>query len=570
MKNLRIGVRLGLGFVVVVALMIAIAFIGITRLGALNDGTNIIVNDRAPKVVMAHEFIVEINTIARAARNVLLLTDQAEIKKEVDRIVASRKVAAELTDKLEKSLDSQRGRELFKDVAALRKTYVGLTATFMKLASEGKKDESLKLLMTDMRPVQTAYLDALNKFIVFQIELMKTAGADAQDSYKLAFMLMLALSVAAVVVAFLVAFFTTRSITRPMDEAVKVAQTVAKGDLTSRIEVNSTDETGQLLQALKDMNESLVRIVGEVRSSTDTITTAAGQIAVGNMDLSSRTEEQASSLEETASSMEEMTSTVRQNSDNARQANQLASTASEVAVKGGIVVSQVVETMLSINESSRKMSDIITVIDGIAFQTNILALNAAVEAARAGEQGRGFAVVATEVRSLAQRSASAAREIKTLIDDSVSKVGEGSKLVEQAGMTMDEVVESIRRVNDIMGEMTAASREQSDGIEQINQAVIQMDTVTQQNAALVEEAAAAAESLQDQAIALTNVVGVFKLDGNYVAATPAARAKPARANVVALQTKQRPPKPASVPMAASVQRKQIVNAPAGEKDWEEF
>jgi methyl-accepting chemotaxis protein len=309
----------------------------------------------------------------------------------------------------------------------------------------------------------------------------------------------------------LLAWGLARSITQPLRRAEATAQAIGAMDLSGTAEASyAKDETGQLMQALKHMNDSLAKVVGEVRTGTDTIATASGQIASGNQDLSSRTEQQASSLEETAASMEELTSTVKQNADNARQANQLAVSASEVAVKGGSVVSQVVDTMGSINASSRKIVDIIGVIDGIAFQTNILALNAAVEAARAGEQGRGFAVVASEVRSLAQRSAAAAKEIKTLIGDSVEKVEEGSKQVAEAGRTMEEIVDSVKRVTDIMGEITAASQEQTSGIEQINQAITQMDQVTQQNAALVEQAAAAAQSLQEQAESLVHAVSVFR------------------------------------------------------------
>ena len=310
----------------------------------------------------------------------------------------------------------------------------------------------------------------------------------------------------------------SRSIVRPLSRAVDVARTVAAGDLRARIEVTSNDETGQLLQSLKEMNTNLKQIVGKVRSGAETIAVAADEIATGNMDLSSRTEQQAGALEETASSMEELTSTVRQNADNARQASQLAISACDVAAKGGEVVERAVTTMASISASSKRIVDIIGVIDGIAFQTNILALNAAVEAARAGEQGRGFAVVASEVRTLAQRSATAAKEIKLLIGDSVERVDAGSALVNEAGSSMTEIVASVKRVMDIMGEISAASSEQGAGIEQINIAVAEMDTTTQQNAALVEEAAAAAEALRAQTIALNEVVGVFKLDGDGAAA----------------------------------------------------
>jgi methyl-accepting chemotaxis protein len=313
-------------------------------------------------------------------------------------------------------------------------------------------------------------------------------------------------------VAFALAWVVARGIKAALDKAIIVSEQIAAGNLTMKIEIDSEDETGHLLESLKEMNEGLAKIVGEVRTGADSIATATEQIAAGNADLSQRTEEQASALEETASSMEELTSTVKQNADNAQQANQLAISASGVAVKGGDVINKVVCTMESITESSRKISDIIGVIDGIAFQTNILALNAAVEAARAGEQGRGFAVVAAEVRSLAQRSAAAAKEIKTLIEDSVNKVQNGSRLVEEAGHTTQEIVTSIKRVTDIMAEISAASLEQSSGIEQVNTAITQMDDVTQQNAALVEEAAAAAESLEEQALQLVQVVTRFKLE----------------------------------------------------------
>jgi methyl-accepting chemotaxis protein len=324
---------------------------------------------------------------------------------------------------------------------------------------------------------------------------------------------------------------TYRTIQRPLAHAVDIARAVAAGDLTGQIGAQSNSETGQLLSALKEMKDGLAGIVSEVRTGADTITTSADEIATGTLDLSSRTEQQASSLEETAASMEELTSTVKQNAENARQANQLAAAASKVAVDGGAVVSQVVETMGAINDSSKKIVDIISVIDGIAFQTNILALNAAVEAARAGEQGRGFAVVASEVRNLAQRSAAAAKEIKSLIDDSVGKVDAGSRLVGQAGATMQDVVDSVKRVTDIMAEITAASAEQSSGIEQVNQAIIQMDQVTQQNAALVEEASAAAESMQDQAGKLAQMVSAFRLEAHAAAggASQARRAPPAAA-----------------------------------------
>jgi methyl-accepting chemotaxis protein len=396
---------------------------------------------------------------------------------------------------------------------------------------QGATQEATRILENEVKPAIEPVFASLENIIAHEKQLAAQAAKEATAEYVNARNLMIGIGTLAIILGCFVAWFITRSITRPINEAMHVAEMVAAGDLSARIDVSAQDETGRLLLALKHMNDSLQKIVSQVRAGTDAIVTASSQIAAGNLDLSSRTEEQASSLEETASSMEELTSTVRQNADNARQANALAISAADVAMKGSTAAAQVAGTMGSINESSRKIADIISVIDGIAFQTNILALNAAVEAARAGEQGRGFAVVAAEVRTLAQRSAAAAKEIKELIKDSVERVNTGSKLVDQAGATMNEIVESIQRVADIMGEITAATQEQSAGIEQVNRAISQMDQVTQQNAALVEESAAASEALKEQAHSLAGAVSVFRLESSRLAPAgmaalpaPAARA----------------------------------------------
>ncbi|WP_129128031.1 methyl-accepting chemotaxis protein [Geomonas oryzae] len=371
---------------------------------------------------------------------------------------------------------------------------------------------------------------------------------------------------------FVFAWFVARRIKEALDQAIGASRRIASGDLTGHISVESRDETGELLASLKEMNEGLAHIVGDVRNGAESIATATEEIAAGNADLSQRTEEQASALEETASSMEELTSTVKQNADNAQAANQLAINASGVAVKGGEVINRVVRTMESITDSSKKISDIIGVIDGIAFQTNILALNAAVEAARAGEQGRGFAVVAAEVRSLAQRSAAAAKEIKSLIEDSVAKVQDGSRLVEEAGRTTQDIVTSIKRVTDIMAEISAASIEQSSGIEQVNTAITQMDDVTQQNAALVEEAAAAAESLEEQAQQLVSVVARFTLEqAQKQAAPPAEKRKLTRA-AAKPQVQEKKAKPVAASAGARVPEQRLARAAEAEPDddWKEF
>ncbi|MGV8869096.1 MAG: methyl-accepting chemotaxis protein [Janthinobacterium svalbardensis] len=373
---------------------------------------------------------------------------------------------------------------------------------------------------------------------------------------------------AALILAALIAWWLARNISGPLRAAIDVARQVAHGDLTVQVDVRSKDETGELMQALKDMTASLLRIVTEVRGGTQAIATASRQIASGNIDLSARTEQQASSLEETASSMEELTSTVQRNAQNASEANGLAASASTVAGKGGAVVAQVVETMGSINDSSRKIVDIIGVIDGIAFQTNILALNAAVEAARAGEQGRGFAVVATEVRNLAQRSAGAAKEIKGLINDSVAQVENGARLVDEAGHTMREIVDSVHKVSSIVGQISAASDEQRAGIEQVNQAIGEMDQVTQQNAALVEEAAAAAESMQEQAARLADAVSVFKTA--QVDAIPALASRPAAHRPVPLKVAHAPARVSGKPVVRHAPQVPAGKQRSGEDEWEEF
>ncbi len=449
------------------------------------------------------------------------------------------------------------------------KTYVESRDRTMQLATNGDFEAARENAISDAGPK----FDILHKNVFDLVNLQGRVAAEeyaqAQANFENVFMVTSVAVVLGVILAIVIGFMLVRAIVGPLNDAIGVANAVASGDLTSRIDASSTNETGRLLQALKQMNDNLIDLVGKVRTGTDSITTASGEIASGNSDLSQRTEEQASSLEETASSMEELTSTVKQNADNARQANQLAAGASEVAVKGGAVVGQVVQTMSSINESSKKIVDIISVIDGIAFQTNILALNAAVEAARAGEQGRGFAVVATEVRTLAQRSAAAAKEIKELISDSVNKVEDGSRLVDEAGATMDEIVSAVKRVTDIMAEISAASQEQSSGIEQVNQAVTQMDEVTQQNAALVEEASAAAESMQDQAQALTQAVTVFRLTGG-MAPSPVKRSNRSTPSVAKLPDRGPVKKPAAIADAESVETKPRKVASGGSDDWEEF
>ncbi|HEV7814642.1 MAG TPA: methyl-accepting chemotaxis protein, partial [Janthinobacterium sp.] len=454
----------------------------------------------------------------------LLITTDAEraagISRQMD---ANRKSTGDAVALMEKLLDKPKRKAALDEVKQRRALYVESFNKARELIAANRREQANAMVFSDTFPRLDNLQDSVKKLSDLERKAVGESGDQVRHSVSFESGLMLSIGAAALLAGIAFALLTTRSITIPLAYALKVARAVAAGDLTSRIDHPRQDETGQLLQALKEMNQGLATIVGEVRQGTDTIAAASSEIASGNQDLSARTEAQASALEETASSMIELTTTVRQNDDNTRQAHALAQSASKVALRGGSVVAQVVDTMGSINASSRKIVEIIGVIDGIAFQTNILALNAAVEAARAGEQGRGFAVVAGEVRNLAQRSAAAAREIKTLIADSVDSVDAGAKLVHQAGSTMDEVVASVQRVSDLMAEISVANHEQSEGIEQINQAITQMDSATQQNAALVEQAAAAAAAMHEQAGELEQVVSQFRLERNAVRHLPQTR-----------------------------------------------
>ncbi len=561
LANLKIGTRLAFGYGIVCLTLIASIALALTMLAEGNDRTDSIVHSDTPKLALSNAVYSSTNEIGLALRNMMLSDDPADVAQQHEVIAKARKVIADNNARLDQMTTDADERQQLAQVVAKGGEYLRLQEQMVALIDSGSPEQAREFLAKQLRPTFALYKGELGKQLK-AYEAQLNAAADASErNYRDTRNLMFGLGIVGLLLSGGIGFWITRSITVPLNQALNIANTVAAGDLTARIDAHGNDETGQLLQALKAMNDSLVNVVSQVRTGTDTIATASNEIAAGNLDLSSRTEQQASSLEETASSMEELTSTVKQNGENARQANGLAASASEVAVRGGAVVAQVVDTMGAINESARKIVDIIGVIDGIAFQTNILALNAAVEAARAGEQGRGFAVVATEVRNLAHRSASAAKEIKTLIDDSVEKVDAGSRLVDQAGTTMEEIVDSVRRVTDIMSEITAASVEQTAGIEQVNQAISQMDQVTQQNAALVEEAAAASQSMQEQAVGLAQVVSVFRLDG--VQAVAPVRAAAAPAPVVRPAAK-------AVAVAKPAPRVAVVKTATSTEEWEEF
>jgi methyl-accepting chemotaxis protein len=512
LNNLRIGTRLALGFGLVLALLLAIVSISFLRL--LQTGSDVdqmMAIERRSQLADQWLNKTQLNisrtiAIAKAA-------GQPDIENYfTPQIKATSAEISEIQAQLDASAGGAASKTLMGSIADKRAGYLATRAQLYELLKSSDQPAVEALMKDKLLPQATAYMGAMAELQKHEQQQAASRSAEVRSALAHTQLMLIVLLGASLVAGAAMAFVITRSVTRPLHEAVGAARVIASNDLSQTLDSHRRDELGELLRALGQMQAALRQMVSQVRSSTDSISTASAEIATGNQDLSQRTEQTASNLQQAASSMEQLTGTVKQSADSARQANQLASSAAEVAARGGAVVSRVVSTMDEINSSSKKISDIIGVIDGIAFQTNILALNAAVEAARAGEQGRGFAVVAGEVRNLAQRSAEAAKEIKALIGASVDKVESGSKLVADAGKTMQEIVGSVQRVTDIIGEISAAASEQSDGIGQVNTSVVQLDQMTQQNAALVEQSAAAAESLKDQAARLAQVVGTFRLD----------------------------------------------------------
>ncbi len=511
LNNVKISTRLIAVFGLIATMLVGVVIVALTQMGAMRTETKDLSDNWLPSV----ELINKMNTATSDLRiqefKHVLNTDEKAmegIEKAMAKVMEGFEKNRQAYVKLISSPEEQR---IYDSFVVDWKQYLQLHDQVISMSRNNENAEAKQLLEGDSKVKYEAFSATLDKLGDLNHEGGDAASKRAEQAFSTARTVMFATLLALLVVMLIGGIRLANSITHPLEHAVEVLNHVAQGDLTENIAVNSTDEIGQLMRAVQSMQQGLIRTVGSVRIGSEAVATASAEIAQGNNDLSARTEQQASALEQTAASMEQLSSTVNQNADNARQANQLAMSASTVAVKGGEVVGQVVETMKGINDASRKISDIISVIDGIAFQTNILALNAAVEAARAGEQGRGFAVVASEVRSLAGRSAEAAKEIKSLINASVERVEHGTTLVDQAGTTMTEVVTSIRRVTDLMGEISSASSEQSAGVAQVGEAVTQMDQSTQQNAALVEQMAAAASSLNTQAQELVGTVAIFKL-----------------------------------------------------------
>jgi methyl-accepting chemotaxis protein len=511
LNDLKIGTRLGLGFGAVLALLLVMVVVAYLQMHRTEVALNVAdAGQRRAGVVDEWQRKTQLNltrtiAVAKAAGQTDVVAYFDPLMKQTSQEISR------FQKELEAGLQDDQGRALMAEIGKQRDNYVALRTQLHGHLQNADPFAAESLMKEKLLPAADTYLGAITKLAQHERAKAETEEASLRRTLSMSRVVLLVLAFASLCVGSGMAYVITRSVAQPLNEAVSTARVIASNDLSQPLESSRRDELGDLLRALSSMQGSLRNVIGQVRNATDSISTASSEIAAGNQDLSARTEQTASNLQQTASSMEELTTTVKHSADSARQANQLAASAAEVAQRGGSVVSQVVTTMDEINASSKKIADIIGVIDGIAFQTNILALNAAVEAARAGEQGRGFAVVASEVRSLASRSADAAKEIKGLIGASVDKVEAGSRLVADAGSTMREIVSSVQRVTDIIGEITAASTEQSDGIGQVNTAVTQLDQMTQQNAALVEESAAAAESLKSQAAQLAHVVSAFRL-----------------------------------------------------------
>jgi methyl-accepting chemotaxis protein len=563
LTRFRIGTRLGAGFAAVLLVATAIVFIAASRLGAFADDVGQLTSVPLAKGRLADEWFRLVSVGVKRTSAIAKSSDASLVPFFAEEIKASSARAGEIIKTLEAMPSTDEEKRLMAAIAEMRAPYIGARDTINKARSEGKTEEAERALQKELLPASRTYLERLQAFRDYQDKSIDATGTRLRADAAGARNGLAVLGLLAVLLGGAVAWVLSRSITRPLTQALAQARAVAAGDLTQHVQVSGNDETSDLLRALAEMQQQLAHLVSQVRGGVDSVSTASQEIARGNTDLSQRTEQTANSLQETASAIEQLTGTVRQTADSARTANQLASSASSVAERGGEVVAQVVSTMEEINASSKRIADIIGTIDGIAFQTNILALNAAVEAARAGEQGRGFAVVAGEVRSLAQRSAEAAREIKSLIGASVEKVDSGTRLVADAGSTMTELVASVKRVSDIIGEISAAAAEQSGGIGQVNQAVTQLDQATQQNAALVEESAAAAESLQAQAQQLAGVVASFRVDAAAGSASPSAG--PGTLAVHAIQqARQAPsrPLPAKPRTAAPAKKERTASAQA--------